>query len=208
MAFRVVIVSDLVVVRAGLRWLLASSSEFELVGESVHSGAVLDLIQLQQPELVVVELARAVYLTEELVRRCRRQAPYPRVLLVQGCLGQLDSHTLRASGAHGYFAKNEDPARFLEACRAICEGKTWEVAGTVAKDPYPGELNRLTRREKLVMFELVTGRTNVQISQRLMLSVHTVRNCVSRIFRKLELNNRAQLIGKYTLTFAQGAGSG
>ena len=203
MAYTVVTASDSRLILAGIRLLLSPSREFQIVGESDHSPALLELVRHQSPDLLIVELASSSYLTAELVRYCRREATPPKVLLLEGSQGDLDPDTVRICRACGYFSKSCEPFRFLEACRTVCQGLPWNLPAPQPPPPYPVELACLTRRERLILSEVVTGRTNLQISRRLLLSTCTVRNAVSRIFQKLDANNRTHLIQKYMLAFAR-----
>lgn len=200
---RVLIVDDHESFRSGLRALLASAADVEVVDEAASGEQALALLPGAQPDVVLMDLAMPGMGGIEATARLVRTHPHVRVLVLS--MSDDDDSVLAAvrAGARGYVLKGARRSEILRSIRAVAEGEAifgpaiaarltgyFGQMGRVPEDPFP----ELTEREKEVLALLARHLTNPQIAARLGLSDKTVRNHVSNVLAKLQVSDRAQAI--------------
>ena len=204
---RVLIVDDDALVRAGLSMLLAGAEDIAIVGEATDGNEVAQAVAEYQPDVVLMDIRMPGMdgLTATELLRAQDEAPEVIVLTTF----EADDYVLRAlrAGAGGFLVKDTPPADIVRAVRAVAAGEpmlsptiTRRLIGHVTdsenddrKRHAREQLDRLTKREREVAVAIGLGRSNAEISRELYMSVATVKAHVSRVFEKLELNNRVQI---------------
>lgn len=197
---RVLICDDHPVFRGGLRLLLGELG-VEVVGEAATGEEAVSTAAVLVPDVVVMDLHLPGISGIEATRAIRTANPGIGVLV----LTMLDDDTtllaaLRA-GANGYLLKGAGHADVERALAAVANGDMMVAAdvaqrlraglgGTGSTEPFP----QLGRREREVLELMARGQPNEQIAATLFLSVKTVRNNVSAIFTKLDVENRAAAV--------------
>jgi len=204
---RVAIVDDQAVVRLGLRLLIESEHDLELVGEAADGDAALALLRRERPQVVLCDIRMPVVDGLEVLRETTRDPALADVRVVMLTTFELDEYVFEAlrSGASGFLLKDAEPSRLLDAIRIVVDGGsllspsvTRRViehfgAGRRAPEPHP-EIGRLTEREREIVAWVATGRSNTEIADKLVVSPDTVRTHVSRAMLKLRARDRAQLV--------------
>jgi two-component system response regulator NreC len=199
----VLIADDHALMRAGLRLLLATQPDIQVVGECGTHREVLDTLRGADPGIDVVTLdltmpgGPAAALIEDVVRSC----PATKVLVVTMHDDPSYARMALAAGAAGYVVKSAADRELLQALRAVASGGTHRgIAGEPARDtdrrPTPiGQtpLDTLSEREREVLVLVAQGHTSQQIADRLFLSVKTIESYRSRLMTKLGLSGRAEL---------------
>lgn len=195
-ALQVLLVDDHPVVRSGLRALLASLPDVEVVGEAADGASAVDLAASRRPDVVLMDLGLPVLDGISATRRIRENVPGTAVLVLTM---HEDADTVGAAlraGAAGYLLKGVDQATLLDALHVVAAGG--QVIGAETDHAPPGEGWRtpaeLTPRERDVLTLVAQGLSNAEITERLVLSPKTVRNHVSNIFTKLQVATRAEAI--------------
>lgn len=200
---RLFLVSPAVAIRHALARLLDAEVDLMVVGQARASTEALRRIPAARPHMVLAGCSR---LTQpgsvELCRRIRELDPDIHVLIVGVDVDQEFIVDALAAGAAGVLPHTIDENELLDAISTAAAGRmvvTTDTltrilgerdAGMIARDPL-ADLTRLERE----LFELVgDGLTNAEIAETLRLSPGTVRNYVSRLLRKLEVDRRAQVI--------------
>jgi DNA-binding NarL/FixJ family response regulator len=201
---RVLIADDHPLFRNGLRALLTSLPEFELVREAATGTEALSIAEELQPDVVVMDLQMPELDGIEATRRLIARSPHVGVLVLT--MFQDDDSVFAAmrAGARGYVLKGADHGEIVRAIRAVANGEA--IFGpaiakrvieyfavprsTVPSSAFP----ELTNREREVLELIAQGENNATIARRLHLSTKTVRNHVSNIFAKLQVADRAQAI--------------
>jgi DNA-binding NarL/FixJ family response regulator len=204
---RVLVVDDDALVRAGLSMLLAGADDIEIVAEATDGSEVAQAVAEHRPDVVLMDIRMpgmdGLAATELL--RVHEDAPEVIVLTTF----EADDYVLRAlrAGASGFLLKDTPPAEIVRGVRAVAAGEpmlsptvTRRLIGHVT-DSEGGDrqrhareqLDRLTEREREVAIAIGQGRSNAEISRELYMSVATVKAHVSRMFEKLEFNNRVQI---------------
>jgi DNA-binding NarL/FixJ family response regulator len=195
MTLRVLLVDDHPVVRSGLRALLASLPDVEVVGEAADGAAAVELAVTAQPDVVLMDLGLPVLDGVAATRALAAQAPRVAVLVLTM---HEDPDTVAAAlraGARGYLLKGVDQNVLLAGLRQVASGG--RVVGAPAQRVDRDGLrspDELTPRERDVLALMAEGLSNSEITARLVLSPKTVRNHVSNIYVKLGVPDRARAI--------------
>lgn len=194
---RVLLVDDHAVVRQGLRLLLESHPDMEVVGEAPDGATALTLVARIRPDVILLDLLMPGMDGIETIRRLRAEGQRAEVLVLTA---SLDDHLVKAAleaGARGYVLKVSRPAELVEAVRRVARGEEALdpaaarvlVQGLRGGDP----LAVLTPREREVFDALARGMSNPQIAASLHVSEATVRTHIASVLDKLELPDRTQV---------------
>jgi DNA-binding NarL/FixJ family response regulator len=199
---RILIADDHPLFRGGLRALLESVPDTEVVGEATNGHEAVELAHTLTPDVVVMDLNMPELNGIEATRQIDRGATGVRVLVMT--MHEDDESVFAAlrAGARGYQLKGAAQAETLRAIRAVAHGeailspaiaarlKDYLTAPRVA-DPSEA-FPQLTERELDVLHLLAQRRSNAEIAAELFLSQKTVRNYVSGILAKLQVADRAE----------------
>jgi len=205
---RVAVADDQALVRLGLRVLLESEEDLELVGEAADGRQALDLIRQSRPDVVLMDVRMPVMDGLEALRSIGEDPELAATRVVVLTTFELDEYVFEAlrSGASGFLIKDSEPADILRAVRVVARGEsllsptvTRRVIGEFAGRPAPRRtpvpsLDPLTDREREVVALVAEGLTNDEIAERLVVSPATVRTHVGRAMSKLDARDRAQLV--------------
>jgi DNA-binding NarL/FixJ family response regulator len=205
---RVAVVDDQALVRMGLRVLLESEPDTELVGEAADGAAGVDLVRTTAPDFVLMDVRRPGTDGLTALRRITDDPALRDVRVVVLTTFELDEYVFEAlaAGASGFVLKDGDPADLLRAIRVVADGGSLlspsvtrrvieQFASAPARRaaPRPG-LDELTEREREIVAWVATGRSNDEIAEELVVSPAPVRTHVSRAMLKLRARDRAQLV--------------
>lgn len=208
---RLLVADDHPVVRAGLRALLASQQDMEVVGEA-HDGsaAVKRAIELR-PDVVVMDVTMPGMSGLEATREIRQVLPDTRVLVLTIHESEDVVHGMLHAGATGYVLKETADTELAVAIRVVHRGGLFLCPAFTAVSPddlippgrtsaqeQPDRLELLSRREKEVLRLLSLGDTNREIATKLFLSVRTIETYRARLMEKLNLKTRGELV-RYAL---------
>ncbi|HLE57304.1 MAG TPA: response regulator transcription factor [Rhodothermia bacterium] len=201
---RVLIVDDHAVVREGIRHVLSSESDFEVVGEAAGGEEAVTLAESLNPDIVIMDLSMPDLPGLEAARRIRARVPRTAILVLS--IHDHQEYVLRSieAGTQGYLRKDSSPSELRNAIRAVHEGGTFFSApvarnlslaiGKRAPDENPGTRgDSLTPRERHVLVEIAQGRTNKEIAARLGVSVRTIESHRESLLKKLDVRGTAGL---------------
>jgi len=205
---RVAVVDDQALVRMGLRALLETEEDTELVGEAADGLAGLALVRAEHPDVVLMDVRMPELDGLEALRRIAADPELSAVRVIVLTTFELDEYVFAAlaAGASGFVLKDGDPADLLRAIRVVADGGSL-LSPTVTRrviehftagparrtTPHPG-IAELTEREREIVAWVATGRSNDEIAAALVVSPATVRTHVSRAMLKLRARDRAQLV--------------
>jgi DNA-binding NarL/FixJ family response regulator len=204
---RVAVVDDQALVRTGLRTLIESEPDLELVGEAADGRTGLQLVRATRPEVVLCDIRMPVLDGLALLAAVTADAELDGVRVVMLTTFELDEYVFEAlrSGASGFLLKDAEPSDLLDAIRVVADGgsllapsvtrRVIEHFGAAAPttEPHP-RLGDLTERERELLSWVSTGMSNAEIAAALVVSPDTVRTHVSRAMVKLGARDRAQLV--------------
>ena len=205
MTTRVLIADDHTLFREGLRLILSSQPDIQVVAEAAsgreavarcrETGADVVLMDISMPELNGIEAARML----------TAAAATPRVIMLS--MHATSEHILQSfrAGAAGYLIKEAAGAEVVEAVRAVAAGRRYvsqRVAGAVidkladlaAGEPVRSAIDSLSARERQVLQLVAEGRSSAEIATVLFLSPKTVETYRSRLMRKLAVSDTAHLV--------------
>lgn len=200
---RVVLVDDQALFRAGIRMLVASQPDLEVVGEAGDGREALDVVRATNPDVVLMDIRMPVMDGLAATAELLTHPDPPRVVMLTTF--DLDEAAARAirQGASGFLLKDADPEFLLAAIRTVHAGSSVIAASATrelfahfaeAPKPVPREYTSLTDREREIFALTARGLSNAEIAAREFLSEATVKTHISRILAKLALRDRVQLV--------------
>lgn len=198
----VVIVDDHPIVRAGMRLILSTGTDINVVGEGENGADALRLVNELCPDVLALDVQLPDLNGLEVTRRLRAQGGKTAILILTIHTDHETVFGLLEAGAVGYVLKDEAPETLVSAVRAAGRGESWfspAVASQVVRRavgsprvestelPCP-----LTGREIEMLRLLARGLDNTAIAQELVITKRTVQNHISNIYRKLGVASRAE----------------
>lgn len=200
---RILIVDDHTLFRDGLRALLGSVPDTEVVGEAATGQEAIAQAAALSPHVVLMDIQMPDMNGIEATWRIRQANPAVGVIVLTMFEDDDSVFAAMRAGARGYVLKGADQREMLRAIRAVASGEV--LFGPAIADrllaffgakpsappvPFPD----LTNREREILDLIAAGHGNADIASRLFLSPKTIRNHVSSIFSKLQVADRAQAI--------------
>lgn len=202
---RVLLADDHAVLRSGLRLLLTSQNEFEVVGEASSGIETLSLAEQLQPDLILLDLSMPALGGLDALPALRKLVPSTRILILTM---HDDPQYLRQAlkhGASGYVLKKAADAELLSAMRSVLRGEVYvhpSMTRILLEDMLPKSQSggkedswgSLSEREQEVLQMVALGHTSAEIAEQLSLSAKTVETYRARGMEKLGLRTRAALV--------------
>lgn len=205
---QVLIVDDHPVFRFGLRSLISSIPDMEVIGEATSGESAVTQAASLKPDIILMDINMPGLNGIEATRQILAKQPDIGILVITMFDDDSVFDAMKA-GARGYLLKGADPEETLRAIHSVANGAAifspkaaerlithfGKHKTTDSTDTFP----ELTEREREVLALIAQGLTNPAIAERLVLSPKTVRNHVSNIFSKLQVSDRSQAIVKARL---------
>ncbi|MBA9085767.1 two-component system response regulator DegU [Fontibacillus solani] len=221
-AIKVLLADDHQLFREGLKRILNMEDDIEVVGECSDGTQVLESCQLHNPEIVLMDINMPLLNGVDATAELREALPEVKVIILS--IHDDESYvfeTLR-KGATGYLLKDMEAESLINAIRTVAEGNAFihpkvtgkliqqlrrmeylSETGAIAEDNaireagvkfVAGEDSPLTRREAEVLRLMAEGRSNKMIGEHLFISEKTVKNHVSSILQKMDVDDRTQAV--------------
>jgi DNA-binding NarL/FixJ family response regulator len=208
---RLILVDDQNLIRRGLRALLKTDPELEVVGEaengreaiSLLEGFANDLVEILQPDLVLMDVRMPVMDGVVGTREICQRFPQTKVLVLTTFDDREYVTQALQAGASGYLLKDTPFEELTQAIRLVCKGYTQLGPGLANKalvQPAPTTTievsdgwDRLTPREWEIIRSIAQGASNREIAQTLFIAEKTVKNRITNILSQLNLRDRTQL---------------
>ncbi len=197
---RIVIVDDDPLVRMGLKAILQSEDDWEVVAEAGDGAAAVAEVRRAAPDVVLMDVRMPGMDGLEATRLISESGSAAKVLVLTTF--EVDEYVFEAmrAGAAGFVLKRVPPPELIEAVRVVASGESLLFPASTravierfsAADGY--ELPDLTEREQDVLRELARGRSNQEIAASLFVSVETVKSHVASILTKLGVRDRTQAV--------------
>ncbi|SDJ85967.1 two component transcriptional regulator, LuxR family [Lentzea albidocapillata subsp. violacea] len=195
---RVVVVDDHPVVRDGLRGMLGTQDDFEVVGEAASGTEALTVIAAVRPDVAVTDLRLPAPSGAELVRLIRSRVPSTRVLVLTTHDTDADVLSTIEAGATGYLLKDAPREELFRAVRAAARDETVlspsVAARLVQRVRTPVSAAPLSNREREVLTLVAQGKTNREVGAALHISEATVKTHLQHVYAKLEVPDRASAV--------------
>lgn len=213
---KIALIDDHKLFREGVKRILSFESSFEVVAEASDGNAVNELVEAHRPDVVLMDInmpgINGIEATKELLEN------YSDTKVIILSIHDDESYVTHAlqSGAQGYLLKEIDTESLLEAIKVVHEGGSYlhpKVTHNLVQEyrklvesqkeqtkvnqiEYRKPLHLLTRRECQVLQLLSEGQSNRMIAETLIISEKTVKNHVSNVLQKMEVNDRTQAVVK------------
>jgi two-component system response regulator NreC len=205
MSVRILLADDHTLLRQGLRHILESSPDFEIVAESSSGIEAVEAARQHRPDVAIVDVAMKELNGIEATSQIIKHSPQTAVLILS--MYNDERYVLRAvkAGARGYVLKNSAGEELIHAIQNVQRGMAF-FSPAVARIFQDGVVRlrdardttdryeSLTDRERQVYQLLAEGNSNKDIANRLNLSLHTVETHRWRIMEKLDLHSTAELV--------------
>ncbi|MFD4820556.1 response regulator [Peribacillus butanolivorans] len=205
----IIIIDDHQLFREGVKRILDFESSFDVVAEGDDGSEAMDLVKTHKPDVVILDInmqnMNGVEATKMLVNR------YPETKVIILSIHDDENYVQHAlkTGAQGYLLKEMDADTLIDAVRVVAEGGSYlhpKVTHNVVKEyrrlaadrdsslEIRRPLHLLTRRECEVLQILADGKSNRAIGETLYISEKTVKNHVTNILQKMNVNDRTQAV--------------
>jgi DNA-binding NarL/FixJ family response regulator len=198
--YRIVIAEDHTILREGLRALLSSNPDFEIVGEAEDGRGAIRCVEKLKPSLVLTDLSMPRMNGMDAIREIKRRSPETKILVLT--VHKTEEYILATlqAGADGYLLKDSTHAELLAAVRHVLSGKHYISPGISDKvlDGYlegrktlktRTSWETLTQREREILKLIAEGYKNKEIADDLCISVKTVEKHRANLMEKLNLHN-------------------
>lgn len=205
---RLVIADDHPVFIAGVRAILCSQKDMEIMAEADTGEKTLALANQWRPDVVLLDMSMPGISGIRLIQQLRRLVPQSAILAIS--INREEQYTAPAirAGAQGFIAKSRQPQDFIDAIRQVARGQVFisaELAQRIAVDSLQGRISglpheSLTMRERQIMIKLAHGKSVGDIAKILHLSPKTVSTHKTHILDKMNLTSIADLV-RYVIAY-------
>ena len=197
---RIVIAEDYTILREGLRSLLSSHPEFEIVGEAEDGQEAIRSVEKLKPDLALMDLSMPRMNGMDAIKEIKKRSPQTKVLVLTVHKTEEYIHAALQAGADGYILKDSTHAELGLAIKNILEGKRYISPGISEsliegylegrkKSNPPSRWDTLTQREREILKLIAEGYKNKAIAEYLCISVKTVEKHRANLMKKLDLHN-------------------
>jgi DNA-binding NarL/FixJ family response regulator len=197
---RIVIAEDHTILREGLRLLLSSNPNFEVVGEAEDGREAIRCAEKFKPDLILTDLSMPRMNGMEAIREIKKQSPRTKILVLT--VHKTEEYILATlkAGANGYILKDSTHAELMIAVKNVLSGKHYISPG-ISEKVIEGYLEgrktlkirtsweTLTQREREILKLIAEGYKNKEIADDLCISVKTVEKHRANLMEKLNLHN-------------------
>lgn len=211
---RIVLADDHVLVRKGIRAMLESDEEMEVVGEAGNGQEALEAARTLKPDILVLDIRMPQMDGLEAAARVREYAPGTKAVILS--MHDSEEYVLEAlnADAYGYLLKDTDKEEFLKALRAVHGGSKYYTGAvshvlakrllqgqgqgqwTVRREEATSDPYNLSKREKQILRLVIDGRHNKEIAEALDKSQRTIETHRFNIMKKLGVNNAIDMVNK------------
>lgn len=200
-SIKILIADDHSIVREGLKQLLEMEKDFLVIGQASNGMETIQKVKELQPDVLLLDINMPVMSGIKALRKIKEEGIDVKVVILT--IHEDREYLLETVqlGAIGYVLKDSDSITLAKAIRDANRGESYiqpKLAAELVKEfnrPKPNKLNtegELTQREYEVLTLIAEGMNNRDIAGKLYISEKTVKNHVSSIFRKINVNDRTQ----------------
>lgn len=206
----IVLADDHILVRKGIKAMLESESEINVVGEAGSGAEALESARTLKPDILVLDIRMPEMTGLEAAAKLKQYSPDTKAVILS--MHDSEEYVMQAldAGAYGYLLKDTDKNEFVKALKQIHGGSKY-FSGAVsnvlaskllnakpvsrntapADDPY-----HLTRKEKAILGMVIDGKHNKEIADTYSLSVRTIETHRFNIMKKMGVNNAIDMVNK------------
>ena len=200
MSIRVMLADDHILMREGIRQLLEFDGSIEVVGEVSDGEECLKMLPIINPEVLLLDINMPKMNGVEVLTEIRKQKMPVKVLILT-VHNEVD-YLVKAVdiGVDGYIVKDSESSELKKAINCLVKGESYIQPSLipllnsrlVTRDSDKEKIESLTKRELEVLIQVANGMFNKEIATNLKISERTVKNHISNIFKKIDVNDRTQ----------------
>ncbi len=202
-SIRILLADDHALFREGIRRLLSTAGDIDVVGEAKSGEDAVRLVEELTPDVVLLDVMMPGMSGIDVARVIRTTSPRTRVIILTIHTNEEFLFDAIKAGAMGYLLKDASPEELLRAVRLVAQGEGLlapamaakvfkEFARVAASRELAPVLTPLTQRETEILKHVTEGLANKEIAHTLDISERTVKNHLSNIMEKLHVNSRTQ----------------
>ncbi len=200
---RLLLADDYALFRRGLASLLATESDFEVVGEAVDGLQALEMARELMPDVIVMDVSMPAMDGLEATRRIKAEMPYARIVILTISDGESSLLEAVKSGADGYLPQKVEPQVLYGTVRGVARGEA-PMSRTMAarlleefdrrgeQPAAAAPVARLSVRERDVLQQVAQGRSDEEIAAALAIAENAVKNHLKNVLEKLHFESRVQ----------------
>lgn len=200
MSLRLMLVDDQTLFREGLRLLLKSVKEYEVVSEAAESLECLELLDELKIDILITDYNMPNFSGIDLLIEAKKKYPNIKVIILTSSNDSDKMVRALDNGVDGYSSKSINFEEFKECISKVASGEKYiqDIFSTaynqlIDKRDYDKEkIDGLTKREIEILKQIAGGRFNKEIADSLDITERTVKNHISNLFKKIDVNDRTQ----------------
>ncbi len=193
-AITVVLADDHPLVQDGIRTRFEEIEDINVIGVANNGQELLDQAEALNPDVIIADISMPIINGLEATRKLSQSHPHIKVLILTMHDNKEYMQNAIDSGAQGYILKDQPVAEMIEAVRTIYNGQKHFCSSATDVANSKKDVNKLTKREKLILVELLDGLNNKSIAEKHSISVRTVECHRGNIYRKIESHSISGLI--------------
>jgi len=194
------LLDDHILFREGLRRLLASESEFEVVAECGTAADALAALRREEIDVILLDFDLEEETGTRFISGAVAAGYRGKILMVTAGMSAPEVSAARRLGISGIFPKHDSPKALLDAIRKVAQGEGWTdsvaaaAENSAAKPAPPQSGIPLTAREQMVLRSVFEGRSNKEIAYQVGVSLSAIKGTLQQLFVKMGARTRAQLV--------------
>jgi DNA-binding NarL/FixJ family response regulator len=197
---RLLLLDDHILFREGLRRLLISEPEFEVVGEYGSAPEALAAVRTEEIDVILLDFDLEDETGTRFISAAVAAGYTGKILMVTAGMSAPEISAARRLGVSGIFPKHDSPKALLETIRKVAQGEGWSDAvssGAPKKAANAAQASAripLTAREQMVLRSVFEGRSNKEIAHQIGVSLSSIKGTLQQLFEKMGARTRAQLV--------------
>lgn len=200
---RIILAEDHQTVREGIKLLVNSQTDMEVVGEADNGGAAIKEAQKLAPDVVVMDISMPEINGLKATRKLKQVCPGVKILTLTRHTDQAYLQQLIEAGANGYVLKQSAPTELINAIRTVAKGNSYldpalthkVFGGYAARSALRGEQRgNLTDRESEILRLIAWGYSNKEIAYKINISIKTVEAHKANAMRKMNMHSRIDIV--------------
>lgn len=196
--FHVLLADDHAVVRSGIRSAIESIPSIVVVGEADDGPSLLSALKSLKPQILLIDVTMPDFEPISTIRRIRSEYPSMKILVISAYDDDVYVQGLLSAGVHGYHLKDQPLQDLAFAMERIIEGERWISSPLVEKlvnyQASEDNIPSLTSRQREILELLKKGWNNQKIAYELGLSIKTIENHLTRLYRSLNVQSRLEAV--------------
>lgn len=196
--FRVLLADDHAVVRSGIRNAIDSLPSIVVEGEANDGPSLMAALEEFMPDILLIDVTMPNFEPISAIHKIRSLYPEMKILVISAYDDDVYVHGLLGAGVDGYHMKDQPLQDLSLAIQRILQGERWISSSLVGKlvtsHPFKDEIPSLTSRQQEILVLLQKGWNNQKIAYELGLSIKTIENHLTRIYRSLDVQSRLEAV--------------